>query len=106
MHPIIIPPGEALHSNDREVYVSVWSTSSIWPEDADLPEVADKVSGIWDIAHVSVKELLKAAGLTQAKAATHFCIPLRTLEDWSRGARKCPDYLRLMMAEALGLITR
>lgn len=103
--------GDALQSDNRDRYVSEWSTSSIWglPEelsDDDLLGAADKLGQIWDIAHMSVKGICQAAGLTQAALAQRFCIPLRTVEDWSRGARKCPDYIRLMMAEALGIITR
>ena len=33
-------------------------------------------------------------------------IPTRTLEDWERGVRSCPDYLRLLLAQASGLYTR
>lgn len=98
--------GEALQTSDRDVYVAEWSTSSIWPEDADLLETAGKLGEIWDVAHMSVKNICKAAGMTQAALAQRFCIPKRTVEDWCRGIAKCADYIRLMMAEALGILER
>lgn len=103
--------GEALVASDRDVYVSEWATSSIWgsPEDLTddaLLDVATKLGNIWDVAHMSVKDICKAAGLTQAALSHRFCIPRRTVEDWCRGARKTTDYDRLMMAELLGLINR
>lgn len=103
--------GEALASTDRDVYVSEWSTSSIWgaPEDLtddDLLDIAAKLGSVWDVAHMSVKDICKAAGLTQTGLAQRFCIPRRTVEDWCRGVRKAADYDRLMMAELLGLLKR
>ena len=103
--------GDALQSDNRDRYVSEWSTSSIWrlPEelgDNDLLGAADKLGQIWDIAHMSVKGICQAAGLTQAALAQRFCIPKRTIEDWCTAKRTPPDYIRLMMAEALGIIKR
>ena len=98
--------GEALTSTDRDLYVSEWSTSSIFPEDSDLLENAEYLGHLWDVAHMSVKDICKAAGFTQAALAQHFCIKKRTVENWCGGANKCPDHTRLMMAECLGLLTR
>lgn len=98
--------GEALNASDRDIYVSEWSTSSIWPENAELLEIAGKLGQIWDTAHMSVKDICKATSMTQAALAQRFCIPKRTVEDWCRGIAKCADYTRLMMAECLGLLER
>ena len=103
--------GEALKSSDRDVYISEWSTSSIWGQPEDLSdngllEIAAKLGNIWDVAHMSVKDLCKAAGMTQAAFAQWRCIPKRTVENWCGGQRGCTDYDRLMMAELLGLIKR
>lgn len=103
--------GEALVAGDRDTYVSDWATSSVWgmPEDLtdeELLAVADKLGNIWDAAHMGVKDICKAAGLTQAGLAQHFCIPKRTVEDWCRRIAKCADYTRLMMIEGLGLLER
>lgn len=98
--------GEALNADDRDTYVSEWSTSSIWPEDGDLLEIAGKLGQIWDVAHMSVNDICKIAGMTQAAVKERFCIKRRTMEDWCRGRREPPDHDRLMMAEILGIIVR
>lgn len=98
--------GEALASTNKELFAAEWSTSSVFPEDADLLDIAAYVDRLWNVAHMSIQDIRSAAGLTQAKMATRFCIPRRTIEDWCTGTRVPPDYLRLLMAEALGIIKR
>lgn len=101
--------GESLTTRDRDTYVSDWALSSIWEDDpeSEIPqERIEYLTMIWDAAHMSVKDICKAAGLTQAGLAQRFCIPKRTVEDWCRGVAKCADYIRLMMADSLGLIKR
>lgn len=74
-----------------------------WPIDEPVhPTPIDT----WDAAHMSVKDICKTAGLTQAGLSQRFGIPKRTVEDWCRGAAKCAAYIRLMMSESLGLIKR
>lgn len=53
----------------------------------------------------SVRDIAAAAGLNQRELAERFGIPRRTVEDWCRGVRQCPPYVRLMMQECLGLYT-
>ena len=101
--------GEALISEDRGTFVSEWATSSIWGEpdqqtDEGMIEVADYAGRLWDAAHMSVKAICEAAGLTQAALGCRFCIPMRTVWDWCRGVRVPPDYVRLMMIRLLGLL--
>ena len=58
-------------------------------------------------APLTVREIRQAAGLTQAQLAARFGIPKRTIENWEAAggnARNCPEYVRRMMAECLGLI--
>lgn len=101
---------DALDSNDRDAYVSDWALSSIWgdPEDADdIPAGRiERIGAVWDVAHVSVREIRAATGLSQAAFAQHFCIPRRTVENWESGVNSCPDYLRLLLAQAIGLYAR
>ena len=103
--------GEALATGDRDYYISEWSTSIIWgPQeemaDNDLLTIAAYLGKLWDAAHMTVRELCTAAGLTQTDFAVRFCIPKRTVEDWCAGKRTPPDYLRLMIADAIGLLPR
>lgn len=94
---------EALASADRDTYVSDWATSSIWgdAEDAPIPVGrADDIGDVWDLAHLTIRDIRASTGLSQVAFAQHFCIPRRTLEDWETGRRSCPDYVRLLLAES------
>ena len=42
---------------------------------------------------MTIRELRTMSGMTQKEFAEYFEIPKRTIEDWDRGARKCPEYL-------------
>lgn len=88
----------------REAFVSDWALSSIWDDGQDIPEdrIAE-IGDIWDVAHLTICDIRQHTGLSQAKFATRFCIPRRSIEDWESGARKCPDYLRLLLAQTVGL---
>ena len=92
---------------DLDAYVSDMSLSDIWGDspEAEIPasRVAD-IRAVWDAVHRPVREIVAAAGMTQASFAEHFCIPRRTVEDWCRGVRECPLYTRLMMQRILGLL--
>ena len=90
----------------RESFVSDWALSSIWGDDDNsdiLEERIAEIGGIWDVAHLTIYDIRQHTGLSQAKFATRFCIPRRSIEDWESGARKCPDYLRLLLAQTVGL---
>lgn len=101
--------GEALEAADQDRYVAEWSTSSIWGNieeltDDDLLAAASKLTRIWEMAHMTVKEICKEAGLSQSALADQFGIPRRTVEDWCRGLRTPPDYVRFMIALLLKLL--
>ena len=42
---------------------------------------------------MSIKEIVSASGMTQKAFAEYFGIPVRSIENWCNGARKCPVYL-------------
>ena len=93
----------ALSSPNRDAFVSVWCIAP----DAGIPaDRIDLLARLWDAAHLTIRDIRQHTGLSQAAFATRYCIPTRTLEDWERGARSCPDYLRLLLAQASGLYTR
>ena len=98
---------EAANYTDRDAYISDLALSSIWEDDeaADIPDGRLVWLGqLYDAAHRSVKEIAAAAGLSQRKLAERFAIPYRTMENWCGGQRGCPEYVRLMMQECLGLL--
>ena len=100
---------DAITSPDQDAFVSDWSLSSIWGDapDADIPaDRIDMLARLWVAAHLTIRDIRQHTGLSQAAFATRYCIPTRTLEDWERGVRSCPDYLRLLLAQATVLYTR
>ena len=46
---------------------------------------------------MTIKEIRQQSGMTQKEFSEYFGIPKRTIEDWDRGARKCPEYLISLM---------
>lgn len=99
----------ALSSPNRDAFVSVWSLSPVWGDAPDAGIPADRIdllARLWDAAHLTIRDIRQHTGLSQVAFATRYCIPTRTLEDWERGVRRCPDYLRLLLAQDTGLYTR
>lgn len=102
--------GEALAESDKDRFISEWATSSVFDTDPDGPspdyDSIDKMlDNIWWVAHLSISDIKAHTGMTTAALAERFCIPVRTLENWCGGQRSAPDYLRLMIADLLGLVT-
>lgn len=89
-------------------WISRGSGRSYYKLTYGLPDDYDIITDhrAYKAADMSVKDICKAAGLTQKALADRFSIPIRTVEDWCRGVSKCPLYTRLMMAECLGLYGR
>ena len=101
--------GDAIASADRDAFLSDWSLSTVWDDDPSVDIPADRIAivgGIWDAAHLTIRDIRQHTGLSQAAFAMRYCIPTRTLENWERGVRSCPDYLRLLLAQATGIYTR
>lgn len=98
--------------SDRDAYVSDLALSSIWEDEgAEIPQSRiDTLGQIWDAVKRSPRDILEAAGMTQAGFAERFCIPRRTVESWcSRSEaerREAPVYVRLLIQEQLGLLSR
>ena len=78
------------------------------PDDAsdcvDLDAEKDRLSNIWDLAHLSMRELVSRAGMSQTAFAKGAGIPLRTVQDWCCEKRACPAYVRFLLAEHYGMI--
>lgn len=99
----------ALTAANRDAFVSAWSLSSAWGDALDADSPADRIdllARLWDAAHLTIRDIRQHTGLSQAAFATRYCIPTRTLEDWERGVRSCPDYLRLLLADSAGVYKR
>lgn len=99
----------ALDSADRDAFVSDWALSSIWGDapDSDIPAARiDEIGRVWDVAHMTIRDIRQQTGLSQVKFAERYCIPRRSVEDWESGARTCPAYLRLLLAQVAGVYER
>ncbi len=51
----------------------------------------------------TVKDLRLQTGMTQAKFAAHFHMPVTSISAWEQGVRKPPEYVILMMERILRL---
>lgn len=93
----------------RDEFISLWESNSdyIIPSkkglNADSRMRAD-VALIWDRVHLSLREIRELRGLSQSDLAGHLGVPVPVIEEWEKDG--CPDYLRLLISEVLGLIKR
>lgn len=78
------------------------------PDDAsgciDLDAEKERLSVIWDLAHLSMRELISRTGMSQTSFAKGAGIPLRTVQNWCAGSRDCPVYVRFLLAEHYSLL--
>ncbi len=96
---------DALEQPSKELYIGEYGYPNWFDEiSTDASEVISTLEAIHNVAHMTVRDILMSAGLTQAAFATRFCIPLRTVEDWATGKRKCADYIRLSFCRQLGIL--
>lgn len=54
---------------------------------------------------MDIKEIRKLTGLTQKDFATRYNIPKRTIEDWERGVRNCPEYVTQLLERCVKMDT-
>nr|DAH66966.1 MAG TPA: Regulatory protein-modification, helix-turn-helix, transcriptional regulato, DNA [Caudoviricetes sp.] len=78
------------------------------PDDADgcvdLDAEKAKLSTVWDVAHLSMRELVARTGLSQTAFAKQAGVPRRTVQDWCGEKRACPTYVRFLLAEHYKLL--
>lgn len=92
---------------DRDAFVSDIALSSAFPEDSDLSVTASELILIWEAYHMTIRDLRTASGLSRMDFSRRFHIPIRTIENWEctgPNARECPVYVRLLIAESIGLM--
>lgn len=78
------------------------------PDDADgcvdLDTEKERLSTIWDLAHLPMRELVARTGLSQTAFAKQAGVPRRTVQDWCGEKRACPTYVRFLLAEHYNLL--
>lgn len=73
-------------------------------EEVDMALI-EQLRILWHTVRDPFDVFLEKLGLTAAKCCNRFNIPFPTLHEWLNGKTPVPDYIRLMMAEAVGLLT-
>ncbi len=110
--------GEAANYSDADAFVSdtILSENFVDHEDYNQDmdcienndklnlELAEQLKTMWHTARDTFPEFLSLAGLTPSQLSNRFCIPQQTVEDWASGAEDIPSYVRLMIAEAAGVL--
>lgn len=93
-------------ATSREVFLNNVTLSV--PDDADgcvdLDAEKARLSAIWDVAQLSMRELVARTGLSQTAFAKQASVPLRTVQDWCGEKRACPAYVRFLLAEHYKLL--
>lgn len=96
---------DALAQPNKEMYIGEYGYPDWFDEiSTDTGEISEILGNIHDVAHMTVRDMIIKSGMTQAAFSFHFCIPIRTVEQWATGKRKCADYIRLMIAKDLKLL--
>lgn len=99
--------GEAANYTDPDAFASDAALSLLDPDDPGQEADAglfEQMRTLWHVANDPFRSLLESMGLSQSGCSSRFCIPLRTVQDWAGNRRSSPLYIRLMMAEAVGLL--
>ena len=63
-----------------------------------------RLSHLWDVARMSMSDMITATGMNITTFVKHAAIPYSSLQKWIRGERECPVYVRFFLAEHYGLI--
>lgn len=90
----------------REAFLNsvTLSTSDDADGCVDLDAEKERLSRIWELAHLSMREMVACTGLSQTAFAKQVGIPLRTVQDWCGEKRACPAYVRFLLAEHYKLL--
>lgn len=90
----------------KEIFVNNITLSV--PDDTsdcvDLDAEEKRLSNIWELAHLSMRELVSRTGMSQTAFAKQAGIPLRSVQDWCCEKRACPAYVRFLLAEHYNLL--
>lgn len=96
----------ATNADVKEVFLSnvTMSIPDDLPGCADLDAEKNRLSKIWEVAHMSIKEMIDAVGLSKTNFAKETGIPFRSIQNWSLEERTPPTYIRFLLAEHFRLL--
>lgn len=99
--------GEIANYTDPDAFASDAAISLLDPDnpvqEVDI-DTFEQLRTLWHVAKDPFRDLLERMSLRQTQCSCRFCIPLRTVQDWVGERRTPPLYVRLMMAEAVGVL--
>lgn len=98
---------EAQAYTDLDSYLSDVALSTEWGDDPDAPipqQRLDDLAAIFAAVHRTPKDVVIHSGLSWAKFARRYVIPLSTVTGWCRGLSPCPLYLHLLLQQSEGLL--
>lgn len=75
----------ATMADAKEVFLSnvTMSIPDDLPGCANLDAEKDRLSKIWEVAHMSINEMVAAVGLSKTNFAKETGIPFRSIQNWS-----------------------
>lgn len=89
--------------DDRESYIT--GNEEVLTKAFRTPAKRQEYLGkIWDVAHISIRDLITQAGLNQSSFSRRFCVPLRTVQNWCTDVNTCPPYVKLAFARQLDML--
>jgi hypothetical protein len=91
-------------TSDKDEFIRNWSIKL-----KGIPEISgiiECIGQIWDIAHMSGKDIIIKSGFTQKQFADRFLISIKTVESWCRTQKpqNPPDYAKLLLCKELGIL--
>lgn len=69
-----------------------------WMDGCDSDRTVEILTAVWELRDNPIKGIKAVTKLTNAKLSEQYGISIRTVEDWARGVRQCPDYTSTMLA--------
>lgn len=99
--------GEAGNYSDPDAFSSDVALSLLDPDNPDQDVdigLLEQLRTLWFVRMSPFKDFLNFLCLSQTQCSVRFCIPLKTVQNWAGEINAPAPYIRLMMAEATGLL--
>lgn len=93
-----MPPG-------AEAYASAMMRSLAGRSPEARQVLYEQLRTLWHVVNDPFPAVLGRMGMTEESCSVRFCVPRGVIREWCGSRRSPPLYVRLMMAEAAGLIT-
>lgn len=98
----------APHYQSRDAYMSAMVLSPMWERGGcpdPLPnEDSLALIGLYEVTHLTLREIRKRLHLTKAQLSQRTLIPVSTLKKWESGIHPCPPYVWIHILNSCGLL--